>query len=72
MNPGDRLRILREKNELTQAEVAEYLKTTQSYYAQYENNRRPIPFERVVELARLYGVSLDYIGGLTDNINRHW
>lgn len=72
MNPGDRLRILREKNELTQAEVAERLKTTQSYYAQYENNRRPIPFERVVELARLYGVSLDYIGGLTDDIKRHW
>lgn len=72
MNPGDRLRILREKNELTQAEVAEYLKTTQSYYAQYENNRRQMPFERAVELARLYGVSLDYIGGLTDDIKRHW
>lgn len=72
MNPGDRFRILWEKHEMTQAQVAEYLKTTQSYYAQYENNRRPMPFERVVELARLYGVSLDYIGGLTDDINRHW
>lgn len=72
MNFGERLRILREKHEMTQAQVAEYLKTTQSYYAQYENDRRPIPFERVVELARLYNVSLDYIGGLTDDINRHW
>lgn len=72
MNPGERLRILREKHEMTQAQVAEYLKTTQSYYAQYENNRRPIPFDRVVGLARLYGVSIDYIGGLTDDINRHW
>lgn len=72
MNFGERLRILREKHEMTQAQVAERLKTTQSYYAQYENNRRPMPFERVVELARLYGVSLDYIGGLTDDINRHW
>lgn len=70
MNFGERLRILREKHELTQAEVAEYLKTTQSYYAQYENNRRPIPFERVVELARMYDVSIDYIAGLTDDINR--
>lgn len=72
MKFGERLKILREKNEMTQAQVAEYLKTTQSYYAQYENDRRPIPFERVVELARLYNVSIDYIGGLTDNINKHW
>lgn len=70
MNYGERLRILREKRELTQSEVAEYLKTTQSYYAQYENNRRPIPFERVVELARLYNVSIDYIAGFTDDITR--
>lgn len=70
MNFGERLRILREKNELTQAEVAEYLRTSQSYYAQYENDRRPIPFERVVELSRLYNVSLDYIAGFTDDINR--
>lgn len=70
MNSGERLRILREKHEMTQTEVAEYLKTTQSYYAQYENNRRPIPFERVVELSRLYDVSIDYIAGSTDDINR--
>ncbi len=70
MNFGERLKILREKNELTQTEVAEYLHTSQSYYAQYENDRRPIPFDRVVELSRLYGVSLDYIAGSTDDINR--
>ena len=70
MNSGERLKILREKNEMTQSEVAAYLNTTQSYYAQYENNRRPIPFERVVELSRLYNVSIDYIAGSTDDINR--
>ena len=72
MNFGERLRILREKHEMTQTEVAEYLKTTQSYYAQYERDLRPIPFERAVELAKLYKVSLDYLGGLTDDINKHW
>lgn len=70
MNYGERLKILREKNEMTQSDVADYLKTTQSYYAQYENNRRPIPFERVVELSRLYNISIDYIAGSTDDINR--
>ncbi|MDE5994698.1 MAG: helix-turn-helix domain-containing protein [Oscillospiraceae bacterium] len=64
------MKILREKHGYTQQYVADYLKTTQSYYAQYENGRRQIPFERMVELARLYGVSLDYLAGFTDDINR--
>lgn len=72
MNYGERLRILREKNDLTQSKVAEYLKTTQSYYAQYERNQRQMPFDRVIELAILYEVSIDYIAGLTDDIHRHW
>lgn len=72
MNYGERLRILREKNDLTQGKVAEYLKTTQSYYAQYERNQRQIPFDRVIELAIFYGVSIDYIAGLTDDIHKHW
>lgn len=72
MNYGERLRILREKNDLTQSKVAEYLKTTQSYYAQYERNQRQIPFDRVIELAIFYGVSIDYIAGLSDDINKHW
>lgn len=70
MNFGERLRILREKHELTQAEVASYLGTTQSYYAQYENGKRTIPLDRAVKLAKLYNTSLDYIGGLSDDINR--
>lgn len=72
MNYGERLRILREKFGYTQSDIAEVLKTTQSYYAQYENNRRQMTLERAAELARFYGVSLDYIAGLNDNINRHW
>ncbi len=70
MSFGEKLKILREKNGYTQKYVAERLKTTQSYYAQYENGRRSIPFERIVELAKIYNVSLDYIAGFTDDINR--
>ncbi len=71
MNFGERLRILREKNSMTQAQVAEYLKTTQSYYAQYERNMRQMTFERAAMLAELYDVSLDFLAGFTDDINRH-
>lgn len=72
MKYGERLRILREKKELKQKEVAAYLKTTQSYYAQYERNERQMPLDRAIELAIYYNVSLDYIAGLSDNINKKW
>lgn len=72
MEYGERLKILRERKELSQTQVADFLKTTQSYYAQYERNARQMPFERAIELAKYYGVSLDYIAGLSDDINKHW
>lgn len=61
-----RLKDLREDNDKTQADIALILNTSRSYYSQYENGKRQIPFERVVELAKYYNVSLDYISGLTD------
>ncbi len=72
MNYGERLRILREQKELTQTNIADYLKTTQSYYAQYERNARQMPFERAIELAKFYNVSIDYIAGLTDDKRKYW
>lgn len=62
-----RLRDLREDKDMTQTQVAEYLKTTQSYYGQYERGEIEIPFDRVISLAKLYNVSLDYIAGLTND-----
>ena len=61
-----RLRDLREDADKSQEEIAKIIGTSQSYYAQYENGKRSIPFDRVVALARYYGVSLDYIAGLID------
>lgn len=65
---SQRIRNLREDNDKTQKEIAEILKTTQSYYAQYENGHRPLPTEHLVTLCRLYNVSADYILGLTDEM----
>ena len=61
-----RLRDLREDNDNSQAEIAKIIGTSQSYYAQYENGKRSIPFERVIILAKYYNVSLDYIAGIID------
>ena len=66
-----RLRDLRIDNDKSQAEIAKIVGTSQSYYAQYENGKRAIPFERVILLARYYNVSLDYIAGFTDTPRKH-
>lgn len=66
MNIYQRLKDIREDNEKTQKEIAELIGTSQSYYAQYENGKRAIPFDRVILLAEYYNVSLDYLAGLID------
>ena len=66
MNLYQRLKDLREDADKSQEEIANFLGTSQSYYAQYENGKRSIPFERVVALAKYYNVSLDYIAGFID------
>lgn len=58
-----RIRDLREDNDKTQAELAEYLETTAQYYGKYEKGEREIPFFRAIQLANYYNVSLDYIAG---------
>ena len=67
MQYAQRLKDLREDRDLTQEEIARVIKTSQSYYAQYENGKRELPFSRAIELAKFYNVSLDYLAGLTDS-----
>lgn len=66
MSLYQRLKDLREDADKSQEEIARVIGTSQSYYAQYENGKRSIPFERMVALAKYYNVSLDYIAGLID------
>ena len=61
-----RLKDLREDADKSQEEIAKIIGTSQPYYAQYEAGKRPIPFDRVIALAKYYDVSLDYIAELTD------
>ena len=70
MNDYQRLRDLREDADKSQEEIARVIGTSQSYYAQYENGKRAIPFERMVILARYYNVSLDYFAGFIDTPRR--
>lgn len=66
MEYAQRLRDIREDNDLTQADIANVLKTTYQYYSTYENGKREMPFSRAIELAKYYNISLDYLAGLID------
>lgn len=66
MNYAQRLKDLREDNDLTQKQIALILKTTQSYYGQYERSVRDLPITHLITLCRYYDVSADYILGFTD------
>ena len=62
-----RIKDLREDNDKTQQELADYLCTSSQHYGKYELGHAEIPFERAIALAKYYDVSLDYIAGLTNN-----
>lgn len=58
---------MREDADLTQKQIADTIQTSANYYGDYENGKRQIPFERIVQLAKFYNVSIDYIAGLTND-----
>ena len=61
-----RIRDLREDNDLTQEDVAKILGTSRSYYGRYERGLHPMTADQIKILAQYYNVSSDYILGLTD------
>ena len=65
----ERLKALREDHDRTQKEIAELLGTDQSYYAKYENGKRPLPLHHLKTLCLYYNVSADYILGLPQGLD---
>lgn len=61
-----RLRDLREDRDMTQVELAECLHVAQSTLSQYENGQRQLPMELLIEAAKFFETSTDYILGLTN------
>ena len=56
-----KIRDLREDNDLTQAQVAKLLGTSQTMYARYERGANELPIHHLVKLCEIYDVSADYI-----------
>lgn len=58
------IKNLRENNRMKQRQVADYLGISQQAYSYYELAKRELPSRHVVNLAKLYKVSTDYILGV--------
>ncbi len=63
---AERLKALREENNLTQKTLAELLGITRSLYGRYETEHETIPIKYLNILANYFNVSLDYILNIND------
>lgn len=65
-NISMKLKELREENNLSQKEVANFLNIKQNTYSQYETNKRQLPIDVLIKLAKFYKTTTDYILDLED------
>ena len=60
----ENIRALREQNHLTQTQLAQKVHMAQNTYSQYETGKIEWTAPLLIQLAQLYGVSVDYLLGL--------
>lgn len=63
---SERLKELRLEARMTQHQIAKRLKIAQSSYVRYEYGKREPNLQTVAEITKIFGVSCDYLLGLTD------
>ena len=61
-----RIRDLREDQDLTQKQLSEILHCSQQVYSNYELGQRDIPTQVLIALADFYDTTTDYILGRTN------
>lgn len=59
------LRNLREDRDLTQQNIADFLKIGRTMYRRYETGETEIPIRHLKTLCAFYGVTSDYVLGLS-------
>jgi len=62
----ERIRNMREDQDMTQAQMAEYLSIHQTTYSDYELGHLNIPVPVLCKLADLFETSIDYLVNRTD------
>ena len=66
----NRIKDLREGSDMTQEELARRLNTHTTTYARWERNPQSIKLSNLILIAKFYGVSLDYLAGLTNKYTK--
>ena len=56
-----RLKELRNKKNLSQADVAAHIQTARTTYARYESGEREMTYDALIALANFFDVSVDYL-----------
>lgn len=68
MDYVERLKMLREDQDIGQKEIADILGCQQSAISKYETRRAKYSVEDIILLCRYYHVSADYILGLPEDM----
>ena len=66
-----RIRDLREDSDMNQTEIAKMLGMSQTGYSKYETGENDIPTAILIQLARFYNTSIDYLLGETNDPKRY-
>ena len=66
MNYRTRIKDLREDNDKTQQQIADYLGTSQTMYARYERGANEMPLRHLIRLEEYYNVDMNYLCGLSN------
>lgn len=66
MKYNNRLKELREEKDMNQAELGQVFNLSQIAISQYERQTRNIPNDLIIEIAKYFDVSTDYLLGNSD------
>lgn len=66
MNYYERLKDVREDNDLTQIDIANLLGTTRQQVSKWETGVQMMGVDKYITLAKHYNISVDYLLGLVD------
>ena len=62
----NRIREMREDNDLLQKDVAKILNISQQQYSRYERGENELSYDSLIKLANYYNTSIDYLLYRTD------
>jgi transcriptional regulator with XRE-family HTH domain len=67
MNFSIRLKQLRQKNKMTQGDLAKVLGLKPTAISNYESNRNEPSFDKLIALSKYFDVTCDYLLGISDS-----